>query len=41
MERPQIHIHHADTGLDEVREMTDEEYAQYVIDIKPKGLAPE
>lgn len=41
MERPQIHIHHADTGEDEVREMTEEEYAQYLTDIEPKGSAPE
>lgn len=41
MERPKIHIHHADTGVDEVREMNDKEYAQYLIDIEPKGSAPE
>lgn len=41
MTRPTVHIHHADTGEDEVREMNDEEYAQYLIDIEPKGSAPE
>jgi hypothetical protein len=41
MTRPEMHIHHADTSEDEIREMTDEEYSQYLVDIEPKGSAPE
>jgi len=28
-QKPTIHIHNAQTGTDEIREMTDEEYAEY------------
>jgi hypothetical protein len=33
MNKPEITIHHADGTASEVREMTDEEYAQYEADI--------
>lgn len=32
MTRPNVYIYNADTGEDIVREMNDEEYAQYLID---------
>lgn len=41
MERPETHTYHVDTATLETREMNDEEYNQYLIDIKPKGQAPE